>query len=126
MRLRAVLPRLCVGHEPIDQLSRADLQELIEELGVEGLAEPTIEATVIPLRAIYRRELASGRLKINPTTGLAIPRADRRRERIAPPAEAAALLDVLPGRDQALWATAMSARPAEGRTPGVARRPDRP
>jgi integrase len=106
LRLR-VLPRL--GDEPVDQISRVDLQELIEELGAEGLAEPTIEATVIPLRAIYRRELASGRLKINPTAGLAIPRADRRRERIAPPAEAAALLAALPDHDQALWATAMYA-----------------
>jgi site-specific recombinase XerD len=57
LRLR-VLDRY--GDEPLDQISRSDLQELIDELAAQGLAESTIEATLIPLRAILRREVSRG------------------------------------------------------------------
>jgi integrase len=98
-----------LGDEPIDQISRVDLQDLVDELVKAGHAESTIEATLIPVRAIFRREVARGRLKVNPTTGLELPRADRRRDRIAAPDEAGRLLAALDGDDRALWATAMYA-----------------
>ena len=46
---------------------------------------------------------------MNPTTGLELPAVEGRRERIASPAEAEALLAALPERDRAIWATAMYA-----------------
>jgi integrase len=46
---------------------------------------------------------------VNPTTGLELPAVEGRRDRIASPAEATALLAALPERDRALWATAMYA-----------------
>jgi integrase len=46
---------------------------------------------------------------VNPTSGLKLPRATRRRERISPPVEAAALISALPDNDRAVWATAMYA-----------------
>ena len=104
---KRVLPTF--GDEPLEDIRRADLQELIDTLHAEGLAESTIECALIPLRAIYRREVARGRLTVNPTSGLELPRAQRRRERIADPAEAARLLVALPDGDRPIWATAMYA-----------------
>ncbi len=106
LRLR-VLPKY--GGEPLDQISRGDLQDLVDELAASGLAESTIEATLIPLRSIYRRELSRGRIKVNPTTGLELPRSPSRRERIAPPEEAASLLAAVPAQDRTVWATALYA-----------------
>ena len=77
-----------LGDEPVEDIRRADLQALIDQL--QG-APVTIEATIIPLRAIFRHELERDRIKINPTTGLKIPRGEKPRDRIADPVEAAAL-----------------------------------
>ena len=44
---------------------------------------------------------------VNPTTGLQLPAAKGGRDRIAPPAECAELLEALKLDDRALWATAM-------------------
>ena len=46
---------------------------------------------------------------MNPTTGLELPAVRGRRDRIASPTEAAALIEALPERDRALWATALYA-----------------
>src|SRR5207244_283158 len=62
-----------------------------------------------PLRAIYRRAISRSEVLTNPTLGLALPAARERRGRIARPAEARALLEALPKRDRALWATALYA-----------------
>jgi integrase len=106
LRLR-VYPQF--GQEPLADVRRVDLQGLIEDLTGLGLAPSTIEATVIPLRAIFRRELSRGRVAVNPTTGLELPKGGTRRERIADPAEAVKLLAAVPEQDRAVWATAMYA-----------------
>jgi integrase len=109
MRLRVYgpdAPMAWLGDEPVEDIRRADLQALIDQL--QG-APVTIEATIIPLRAIFRHELERDRIKINPTTGLKIPRGEKPRDRIADPVEAAALLAAVPEDDRALWATAMYA-----------------
>jgi site-specific recombinase XerC len=106
MRLR-VLPVL--GDEPIEDIRRTDLQEFVERLGVQGLAAATIEATIIPVRAVFRREMERDRLKVNPTAGLSVPHSRARRDRIATPDEAASLLGALSDEDRAIWASAMYA-----------------
>lgn len=63
----------------------------------------------MPLRAIYRRAIARGEVEVNPTTGLELPAVRSKRDRIASPEEAAALIAALPEQDRALWATAMYA-----------------
>jgi integrase len=72
---------------------------------------PTIEATIVPVRAIYRRALSRPEtgITVNPTTGLELPAAGGGRDRIAPPEECAKLLEALPAKDRPLWATAMYA-----------------
>jgi integrase len=106
LRLRAY-PRL--GAEPLDEISRADLQELVDELVADGDAATTIEQTLNAVRAIYRHELGRDRIKVNPTRGVTLPSGGNRRERFATPAEAKALLAVLPEEDRAVWATAFYA-----------------
>ncbi len=106
LRLR-ILPEL--GAEPISDIRRADLQELVEQLVAKGISENTIEATFIPLRSIFRREVHRDRLKVNPCAGLELPKAKARRDRIASPAEGERLIAALPPEDRPLWATAMYA-----------------
>lgn len=106
MRLR-VYPEL--GDEPIKDIRRADLQELIDKLNADGLSASTILMTIVPLKAIWRREIGRDRLKANPTTDLALPAVRSRRERFADPVEAAALLAAVPEADRPAWATAMYA-----------------
>jgi site-specific recombinase XerD len=58
-----------LGSEPLDQISRADLQELVDYLAAEGLAATTIETTLNALRAIYRHERARDRMKATRPAG---------------------------------------------------------
>src|SRR5207253_5223216 len=69
----------------------------------------SVRNTVLPLRALYRRALSRSEVLTNPTLGLALPASRERRERIARPAEAHALICALPKPDRALWATALYA-----------------
>jgi integrase len=101
-------PMAWLGDEPIEDIRRADLQELVDNL-TDRIAAKTIEATVIPLKAVFRREIERDRLKVNPTVGLKLPRGEQPRDRIADPVEARALLAALPNEDRAIWATAMYA-----------------
>lgn len=106
LRLR-VYPSL--GDEPIKDIRRADLQELVDTLKAEGKSASTILMTIVPLKAIWRREIGRDRLRDNPTLGVALPAVRSRRERFADAVEAAALLAALSGEDRPIWATAMYA-----------------
>ena len=101
-------PMAWLGDEPIEDIRRADLQELVGHL-TDGTAPKTIEATIIPLKAVFRHEIERDRVKVNPTTGLILPSGEQARDRIADPVEAKALLAALPDEYRAVWATAMYA-----------------
>jgi integrase len=51
--------------------------------------------------------VARGDVAVNPTTGLELPAVRGRRDRIVSPEQAAKLLEALPERDRAMWATAL-------------------
>jgi integrase len=104
LRLR-VLPEL--GSVRLTEVARNDLQDIVDNLLAEGLNASTVAGTMLPVRAIYRRALSRGEVAINPTTGLEMPAARGGRDRIASPDECANLLEALPRRDRALWASAM-------------------
>jgi integrase len=104
LRLR-VLPKL--GERRLEGIARIDLQDIVDELLAEGVNASTIAGTLLPVRAIYRRAVSRGEVAVNPTTGLEIPAARGKRDRIAPPDECSRLLAALPRGDRALWATAM-------------------
>jgi len=103
-----VLPAL--GYLRFGEVSRRDVQRLVDDLLASGLAPSTVVNTLNPLQAIYRRALQREEVSTNPTERLELPSQNSRRERVASPEEAARLLDALPAEDRAVWATA--ARPA--------------
>jgi integrase len=106
LRLR-IYPEL--GAMRLAEVRRADLQALADRLLGSGADPSTIRGTFVPLRVIYRRALARDEVAVNPTSGLELPAVRGTRDRIASPAEATALLEALPARDRALWATAFYA-----------------
>jgi len=103
--LARVLPGL--GGLRLSEIRRVDLQDFADRLCADALDPSTVRNTLMPLRAIFRRAVARGDVAVNPTSGLELPAMEGARDRIASPAEAAALLATLPERDRAIWATAM-------------------
>jgi integrase len=103
-----VLPDL--GPRRLSDIEREDLQRLVDSMVADGKSAALIEASVSPLRAVYRHAMKtpSSGVATNPTTGLELPVTRGERDRIAPPDECSKLLAVLQ-RDRALWATAMYA-----------------
>jgi integrase len=108
LRLR-VLPEL--GSMRLSEITRTDLQDLVDGLLASGLDASTIDVTLIPVRVIYKRALSrlETGIAVNPTTGLEMPAVRGGRDRIASPEECAKLLDALASADRPLWATAMYA-----------------
>lgn len=103
MRLR-VLPHF--ANTRLSDVGRLDVQDFVDRLLAAKLSPSTINGTLHPLRAIFRRALVRGELAANPCSGLELPAANGRRERFAAPVEAEALIDKVPSQDRAIWATA--------------------
>jgi len=106
LRLR-ILPAL--GAMKLSDVKRRHVQALVEAMLADGLDGSTVVNTLNPLQAIYRRAIRDEEVAVNPTVGVDLPRQRGRRERVASPEEAAALIDAVPPADRALWATAMYA-----------------
>lgn len=102
-----VLPEF--GSVKLTELQGVDLARFRDRMLAHGLDGSTIRNAIMPLRAIYARATERGEVAVNPTTGLRLPTAQGKRDRIASPPEAAALLAALPTGERALWATAFYA-----------------
>ena len=98
-----------IGGVRLSEVTCVDLQDLADRWLAEGLDPSTIRNTLMPLRALFRRALVRGEIALNPTTGLELPAVRGRRDRIASPEEAAALIASSPENERALWATAFYA-----------------
>lgn len=97
------------GAVRLSAITLLDLQKLVEGMLEKKRNPSTIRNTLMPLRALYRREARLGRVAVNPTHGLELPAVRERRERIAGREEATTLIAALPEADRALWATAFYA-----------------
>lgn len=106
LRLR-ILPAL--GHMKLGEIRRTDVQALVDKLAGEGLAGSSIKNTLDPMRVIYRRAQSREIVSNDPCSKLEIPADETKRDRIASPEEAEALIGALPPEDRALWATALYA-----------------
>lgn len=102
-----VLPRF--GGVPLDELRRADLQDLVDEMIATGRSASTVANAIKPVRAIYRRALDRDEVGINPTTGLRLPAIRSKRAEVVDPETAARLLAVLGPDDRVIYATAFYA-----------------
>lgn len=105
-----VVPRF--GDRRLEQVRRADVLALLGELQLAGKPATTIRNILVPLRTLYRFAADQGWLlsSSNPTTGVPIAGASKRRRRqFVDRVQAAALLEAVPDRDRVLWATALFA-----------------
>ena len=116
LRLR-VLPDL--GDARLTDVRLTNLQELVDRMRADGLAPSTVESTINPIRAIYRRAHQRGEVTINPTRGLELPAIRSKPRRFASPSEAAALIAAVPRGDRAVWATAFYAGLRRGELRGL-------
>ena len=98
-----------LGGAKLQNIRPGDVQRLADTLVGRGLKPSTVRNALLPLRAICRRSLRQGDLRVNPTIGLEIPAVRNRRRRVVTPAEAQTLIQAAPAEDQALWATAFYA-----------------
>ena len=104
---KRLLPTL--GDMRLSDVERRDVQDLANRLTSEGLSASTVQNTLDPLRVIYRRAIRDEEVTADPTERLELRRPDGRRERIADPTEAAALIAAIPESERALWACAFYA-----------------
>ncbi|MEA2190741.1 MAG: hypothetical protein QOI73_862 [Solirubrobacteraceae bacterium] len=117
LRLR-ILDEL--GDRQFSQVTRGDLQRLADGLVADGLAPSTVQCSLLPLRAMYKRAISLDELTINPTIGLRLPAIRGGRDRIVTPAQAEALIEALPtAHDRALWGTALYAGLRRGELLGL-------
>lgn len=91
----------------LSRVTLLDLQDYVDELDAEGVHPGTIEATVLPLRLVYRRAKTRGLVTVDPTDGLELPAKPVGARKPPPPGHALKLVDALPDTDRGLWATAM-------------------
>jgi integrase len=106
MRLR-VLP--VIGHLRMRQVTTRDVQRLVDGLQKQELASATIDATITPLKAMYRRALTRGEVRANPTVGVEKPAVRTKPRRVVPPNDAVKMIAALDAADGAIWATAFYA-----------------
>ncbi len=104
---RHVLPAL--GARRIGDVTRRDVQALVERLARAGSDPSTIRNALMPLRVLYRRALNGGDVDASPVAGIELPAVRGRRERYATAEEAHRLIAATPEQDRALWALAFYA-----------------
>jgi integrase len=105
---KRVLPEL--GDMRLSEVQRRDVQDLADRLTAEGLSASTVQNTLDPLRVIFRRAIRREEgIAVDPTEGLELRRPAGRRDRIAAPAEASALIAAMLDTERALWACAFYA-----------------
>jgi len=108
-----------LGGLRLSAVTRPVIQDFVDRLVGQGLAPSTVRNAILPLRAIFRRAVARMEIAENPTKGLTLPAVRGRRDRIARPHEAAALLEALELADRALYATALYAGLRRGELRGL-------
>jgi integrase len=118
LRLR-ILPTL--GDRRMDEVTTRDVQTLIDGLVRDGLAPATIDSALTPLKAFYRRAVARGDARTNPTVGIEKPAVRCKAKRIVAASDARAMIAALDAGERAMWATAFYAGLRRGEMIGLRR-----
>jgi integrase len=118
LRLRA-LPVL--KHLRFAEVTTKDVQQLVDRLVRDKLEPATIDAALTPLRALYRRAVARGEARMNPTVGIEKPAVRCKEKRVVPHESAEAMIAALDPSERALWATALYAGLRRGELIGLRR-----
>ena len=98
-----------LGDRRLTEITRRDLQDLVDAMVAEGHKPSTIVVTMTALGVIFKRALSRDEISVNPTLRVEPPAVRGGRDRVASPRQCEALLAALPAGDRALWATAMYA-----------------
>jgi integrase len=97
-----IVPQL--GHMPVRDLRRRDVQDYIDHLRTRGLAASTVHNKLDPLRVMLRHAMDREEITVDPCTRLRLPAIRRAPKQVADSARAEGLLDALPDMMRALWA----------------------
>jgi integrase len=95
-----------LGHLRLDEITTKDVQGYVDGLVKDGVAPATIDASLTPLRAFYRRAVARGEARSNPTLRIEKPSVRCARKAVVSPLDAERMIATLEGADRVLWATA--------------------
>jgi integrase len=106
MTLR-VLPEL--GALKLGEVTRFDLQRLVDRWLGDGLDPSTIRNALMPLRSVYRHAIRRGRVSFSPFLELELPKVTGRRTWERPLEDALLLIAAAPEQDRAVWACAFLA-----------------
>ncbi len=90
-----------LGSKRISRLQRPELQRWVDALTTPERSPATVRNIVAALRALIGFGELRGWVHVNPCKGLRLPAGEEARERIAAPAEAAALIAAMQPTDQA-------------------------
>lgn len=104
---KQVRPRL--GKYRLHEITRRDVQDLVDDLNDAGLAASTLRNKIDPIRVVFRRAIRDELGVLNPCDNLEMPAVRPERKRALGPGEVVRLIAALPECDQALWATAFYA-----------------
>jgi len=105
LRLR-VLPVL--GYLRLNEVQPRDVQLMVDGLVRDGWSAATIDSALTPLRAMYRRAVARGDARGNPTLRIEKPAVRPKLKQVASAREAARMVAVLDDQaERALWALAL-------------------
>jgi integrase len=93
------------GAHKIEAIRHVHAQDYADELIGEGLEPQTVANILMPGRAIYRRLRKRGVAEFNPFDGVELPASNGKRDLVASPKEAAAMVLALDDlADRAAWA----------------------
>ena len=76
-----------LGAMRLSDVTRNDVQDLIDSLVAEGWNASTVVVTIASLQVVYKRALVRGEIAVNPAMGLQMPAVRGGRIRIATPKE---------------------------------------
>lgn len=95
-----------IADTPVDQITRGQLNRLVQSMMERGIAPQTVRNAIVPVRAVFRDLMDLEVVTTNPTTGVKVPKGDGRRLRVLTPDELASSIAALPAEDRPVWATA--------------------
>lgn len=102
---RFLIPKL--GRTRLNELKRAQIQDVVDEMVAADYAPSTVRNAVLPLRSICRRAYDREELQSNPTRKIELPIDRRTKDRVAPPQEVENLLGALPEHLRLIWGLAI-------------------
>lgn len=109
-----------LGPVRLHELTRGQVQSIVDRMTREKCSASAIRNAVMPLRVVLRRALRSGQITVNPLSHLDLPAAGGRRHGIVDHNHAARLIAAAPDTDRTAWALAAWAGLRRGEILGLA------